>query len=47
MIVLETSNKTAKYAIGIDLGRTNSAVGVWEQDKVKLITSEEGIFINI
>jgi len=31
-----------RFAIGIDLGTTNSAVGIWERDRVTLMTNKEG-----
>ena len=40
-----SSQKKQKYAVGIDLGTTNSAIGVWEQDRVSLITNKEGGYI--
>ena len=35
-----------KYAIGIDLGTTNSAVGFWCDEKVQLVENIHGMFNN-
>ena len=34
-----------KYAVGIDLGTTASAIGVWHKDKVEVIENAEGKFM--
>ena len=31
-----------KYAVGIDLGTTSSAIGVWHQERVELVENIEG-----
>ena len=35
-----------KIAIGIDLGTTNSAVGVWNYERAELVENKEGKVIN-
>jgi len=41
-----TDNNDKKYAVGIDLGTTNSAIGVWHNERVELVTNKEGDHIH-
>ena len=34
--------KSTVRAVGIDLGTTNSCVGVWQQDKVNIVMNKQG-----
>ena len=36
------SKDTLIYAVGIDLGTTNSAIGVFQSDMIELIENKEG-----
>ncbi|GAU42346.1 hypothetical protein TSUD_287800 [Trifolium subterraneum] len=39
---LDTNKEGKKFAIGIDLGTTNSRVAVWRNDQLEIICNDQG-----